>query len=89
MKKYQVNTQVKIINSLMRSLLRFGVGPTHTYLLTVAGRKTGRSYSTPVTVVEDVARRWLVAPYGEVAWVQNARAAGEVVLLAPKRARRS
>ncbi len=80
MKKYYVNMQVKIINSLMRSLLRFGIGPAHTYLLTVAGRKTGKPYSTPVTVVEDAARRWLVAPYGEVGWVRNARAAGEVVL---------
>jgi deazaflavin-dependent oxidoreductase (nitroreductase family) len=80
MKKYQVNTQVKLVNSVMRSLLRFGIGPAHTYLLTVAGRKTGKSYSTPVTVVEDAARRWLVAPYGEVGWVQNARTAGEVIL---------
>jgi hypothetical protein len=30
--------------------------------------------------------RWLVAPYGEVAWVRNARAAGEVEL---SRSRRS
>ena len=80
MKKYQVNMQVKFVNSFMRSLLRMGIGPTHTYLLTVAGRKTGISYSTPVTVVEDGGRRWLVAPYGEVAWVRNARAAGEVLL---------
>jgi hypothetical protein len=32
-----------------------------------------------VTLVED-GERWLVAPYGEVGWVQNARAAGEVTL---------
>ena len=33
-----------------------------------------------MTVVELDGRRWLVAPYGTVAWVLNARAAGEVRL---------
>ncbi len=80
MKKYQVNLQVKIINSLMLSLIRLGFAPKHTYLLTVRGRKSGKTYSTPVTLVEDSGKRWLVAPYGEVGWVRNARAAGEVVL---------
>jgi hypothetical protein len=31
-------------------------------------------------VVEDDGRRWLVAPYGAVSWVHNARAAGRVTL---------
>jgi deazaflavin-dependent oxidoreductase (nitroreductase family) len=48
-------------------------------LLTVRGRKTGRAYSTPVRLIED-GERWLVAPYGDVGWVRNARAAGEVEL---------
>jgi deazaflavin-dependent oxidoreductase (nitroreductase family) len=46
----------------------------------VPGRKTGRSYSTPVSLVIDDGTRWLVAPYGEREWVKNARAAGEVEL---------
>ena len=49
------------------------------------GRTTGRRYSTPVRLVEDTGR-WLVAPYGEVGWVKNARAAGMVTL---SRGRRS
>ena len=49
------------------------------------GRKSGRIYSTPVRLVEN-GERWLVAPYGEVGWVRNARAAGEVTL---RRGRRS
>jgi deazaflavin-dependent oxidoreductase (nitroreductase family) len=62
------------------ALTRRGLGDRHTYVLTVAGRKTGKSHSTPVRLVEIGAGRWLVAPYGEVAWVRNARAAGEVTL---------
>ena len=61
-------------------LLRVGVSPPHTYLLTVRGRKSGHPYSTPVTLVEEGGKRWLVAPYGEVGWVRNARAAKQVTL---------
>lgn len=50
------------------------------HILTVPGRKTGRRHSTPVQLVIDGERRWLVAPYGERDWVKNARAAGEVEL---------
>jgi deazaflavin-dependent oxidoreductase (nitroreductase family) len=46
--------------------------------LTTIGRKTGRPRSTPVTLVEKGDQRWLVAPYGPVSWVLNARAAGKV-----------
>jgi deazaflavin-dependent oxidoreductase (nitroreductase family) len=67
-------------NRAIRGLLRLGLGPAHTYLLTVPGRKTGRLYSTPVTLVEGDGGRWLVAPYGDVGWVRNAREAGEVTL---------
>ncbi len=51
------------------------------YLLTTHGRKTGKLYTTPVALVEQDSARWLVAPYGEVNWVRNARAAGEVTLM--------
>ncbi len=60
-------------------MLRIGVAERHTYLLGVRGRRSGRTYSTPVILVEN-GSRWLVAPYGEVSWVLNARAAGEATL---------
>jgi hypothetical protein len=41
--------------------------------------RSGRTFSTPVILVEN-GERWLVAPYGEVNWVRNARAAGRVTL---------
>jgi deazaflavin-dependent oxidoreductase (nitroreductase family) len=61
-------------------LLRLGSGPDRTYLLTVPGHRSGALRSTPVTLVEEGGRRWLVAPYGEVAWVRNVRAAGKATL---------
>jgi deazaflavin-dependent oxidoreductase (nitroreductase family) len=79
-KTYQVSTTVKFVNRIMRTLVRFGIGPKQTYILTVRGCKSGKLYSTPVSLVEENGNRWLVAPYGEVSWVKNARAAGEVTL---------
>lgn len=78
--EYRLTVWRRVLNLLVRALLRVGLGPQHTYLLTVRGRRSGRLYSTPVTLVEQGDRRWLVAPYGEVSWVRNARAAGQVTL---------
>jgi deazaflavin-dependent oxidoreductase (nitroreductase family) len=61
-------------------MTRLGLGASYRHILTVPGRKTGRLYSTPVDVMEVGGDRWLVAGYGPVNWVRNARAAGEVTL---------
>jgi deazaflavin-dependent oxidoreductase (nitroreductase family) len=63
----------------MSRLVSAGVVPS-SYLLTVRGRKTGQPRTLPVTVAEHDGKRWLVAPYGPVSWVHNARAAGQVTL---------
>jgi deazaflavin-dependent oxidoreductase (nitroreductase family) len=83
---YRLSRWRRLLNALVPTLLRVGLGPRHTYLLTVQGRRSGKRYSTPVTLVEEGRNRWLVAPYGEVSWVRNARAAGQVTL---SRGRRS
>jgi len=64
----------------MTALLRLGVGGKSTYLLTTTGRKTGQKRTTPVILVETEAERWLVSPYGMVAWVYNVRAQPAVTL---------
>ena len=78
--RYQRGLARRAGNGLVRILLRLGMGPRDTYLLTVVGRRSGAPRSTPVTLVEEGARRWLVSPYGEVAWVRNLRAAGKATL---------
>ena len=65
-------------NAFVSVLARLGVGPIH--LLTVRGSKSGRPHTVPVVPVDDDGKRWLVAPYGPVAWVHNARVAGRVSL---------
>jgi deazaflavin-dependent oxidoreductase (nitroreductase family) len=76
---YRLSPFRRLVNRVVAPLTRTPLAPPHTYLLTVPGRRSGRLRSTPVTLIEN-GERWLVAPYGEVEWVKNARAAGEVTL---------
>jgi deazaflavin-dependent oxidoreductase (nitroreductase family) len=75
-------------NKLIGPLARLGLAGRRTHVLTVTGRKSGKRYSTPVQLVLEDGARWLVAPYGERAWVKNARAAGEVELTRARRTTR-
>ena len=63
-------------NAAMKALLQVGLAPPGTFLLVTRGRRSGEPRTTPVTLIGD----HLVAPYGPVAWVHNARAAGSVEL---------
>jgi deazaflavin-dependent oxidoreductase (nitroreductase family) len=83
---YRLTRPRRLLNRFMRALLQIGLAPSGMYLLTTTGRRTGTPHSTPVTLVEHEGGRWLVAPYGAVGWVRNARAAGRVRL---SRGRRS
>lgn len=78
-KSYRLGPARRLVNVLVKGLLRLGIAGGHTYLLSVRGRKSGRTYSTPVILLED-GERWLVGPYGEVSWVRNVRAAGRATL---------
>jgi deazaflavin-dependent oxidoreductase (nitroreductase family) len=77
---YRLTHGRRAVNRVVRTLNAMGIGSDCDCLLTVTGRKSGISRTTPVTLVQEGTCRWIVAPYGEVAWVQNARAAGQVTL---------
>ena len=78
-KRLHANHGQRFANNVVSALTEFGLVP-HTYVMTTRGRRTGKLHRTPVTLVEDHGQRWLVAPYGPVPWVLNARAAGRVTL---------
>ena len=65
-------------NALVALLARLGIGPIQ--LLTTRGRASGRPHTNPVVPVEFGDKTWLVAPYGPVSWVHNARASGTATL---------
>jgi deazaflavin-dependent oxidoreductase (nitroreductase family) len=79
-KTYKTTGAIRFFNGLMKIMIRLGLAPKNMHILTVRGRASGRRYSTPVSLIQEDGQRWLVAPYGEVSWVKNARAAGELTL---------
>jgi deazaflavin-dependent oxidoreductase (nitroreductase family) len=57
----------RIVNRVFGLLVKIGFGLAHNFLLEVQGRKSGRTYSTPVNVLTHKNKRYLVAPR----WVRN------------------
>jgi deazaflavin-dependent oxidoreductase (nitroreductase family) len=75
-KTYMLDGGTKAFNSFLKRLIGVGMPFGNTVILTVPGRKTGEPRSTPITLEVQGTQRYAMAPYGEVAWVQNVRAAG-------------
>lgn len=80
MKPYRASLWRRALNGVVRPLAKAGLTGPRTHLVTVPGRKSGRLWSTPLSIVRDGETRWLVAPYGARNWVRNVRAAGWVEL---------
>ena len=85
---YRKSLWRRALNALVRPLAKAGLTGPRTHLLTVPGRASGKRWSTPVSIVRIGGERWLVAPYGDRNWVQNARAAGWVELRRGRRRER-
>lgn len=75
-----VTLRRRIANWPVKRLLRLGVPIPNTYLMTVIGRKSGERHTIPLTLVEYDGHRHLVGTRGEVNWVKNVRAAGQITL---------
>jgi deazaflavin-dependent oxidoreductase (nitroreductase family) len=89
-KTYRVTFTVRASNWIVERLMRAGVriGPSRFpfVLLTVRGRKSGQSRTTPVVAAEYDGKRYLIGTFGSVNWVRNLRAAGEATLTRGRRA---
>ena len=66
----------RAVHAGARTAITLGLGDRRLHLLSVEGLP----YEVPVTLVAARERRWLVAPFGESAWVRAAREAGRVRL---------
>jgi deazaflavin-dependent oxidoreductase (nitroreductase family) len=79
----QVNNSVRLpgliplFNPIARRLMRLGVPMGPNALLSVRGRKSGQTRTTPVALLQVGGRRWVIGTFGDVNWVRNLRAAGE------------
>lgn len=76
---------VGLFNPIVRRLLKAGplLGPNA--LITIRGRTSGAPRTTPVALIEQDGRRWVVGTFGETNWVRNLRAARAAKLTVGKR----
>jgi deazaflavin-dependent oxidoreductase (nitroreductase family) len=65
---------------IAKSILGAGIPLGPNALITIRGRKSGLPRTTPLAVIKVGGRRWVWAPWGEVQWVRNLRAAGRATL---------
>ena len=68
--------RVTLFTPIARFLLAARVPLGFNGLITIRGRTSGLPRTTPVAIIEASERRWIWAPWGEVHWVRNLRAAG-------------
>ena len=76
---------INLFNAVTKPLLAAGMPMGFNGLLTVAGRTTGIPRTTALAIIEDGDRRWVWAPWGEVHWVRNLRAAGRATITVRRR----
>jgi len=75
-KPYRRKVGMRLLNFVVKPVLRSGVMLGPLVLLTVPGRASGLPRTTPVALGEADGKRWIVANFGDVDWVRNLRAAG-------------
>jgi deazaflavin-dependent oxidoreductase (nitroreductase family) len=71
---------VSLMSPLLQALLRAGLPVGPNALITIRGRKSGEPRTAGVAIIEVAGRRWIWAPWGDVHWVRNLRAAGRATL---------
>lgn len=84
-RRARVPRLVPVFNVVARRLLRVGTPMGPNVLVTIRGRTSGLPRTTPLAIIEHSGGRWIWAPYGEVDWVRNLRAAGEATITSGRR----
>jgi deazaflavin-dependent oxidoreductase (nitroreductase family) len=78
--RLRVLRRLPFFNAITKFLLAAGVPQGFNGRLTIRGRTSGLPRTTPVAIITVSGRRWVWAPWGEVQWVLNLRAAGRVTI---------
>src|SRR3954451_1956115 len=77
--KTKITRWLKPANRVITTLNRRGLVLGTQHILTIPGRKTGKLYSTPVSLLTVDERRY-IGTVGDTEWVKNARVAGSATL---------
>jgi deazaflavin-dependent oxidoreductase (nitroreductase family) len=80
MQRTRLPRRVRFFSPILKFLLAAGIPVGPNRLVTIRGRKSGLPRTTPLAIVEIEGRRWVWAPWGEVQWVRNLRAAGRATI---------
>ena len=76
---------VPFFSSILKLLLVAGMPLGPNGLVTIRGRTSGLPRTTALAIIEVSGRRWVWAPWGEVHWVRNLRAAGRATITVRRR----
>ena len=66
-----------VANPLLELMMKLGMSARGSRILSVRGRRSGKTYTTPVNPLSFEDQRYLVAPRGETGWVKNIRVSRE------------
>lgn len=80
-----VPRRVSLVSPFLKFLLAAGIPLGLNGLITIRGRTSGLPRTTPVAIIAFAGRRWVWAPWGEVHWVRNLRAAGRATITVRRR----
>jgi deazaflavin-dependent oxidoreductase (nitroreductase family) len=72
--------RIRLFSPILKFILGAGIPLGPNRLITIRGRKSGVPRSLGVAVIDVSGRRWVWAPWGEVQWVRNLRAAGRATI---------
>jgi deazaflavin-dependent oxidoreductase (nitroreductase family) len=72
--------QVSLFGPILKFLLARGVPLGFNGLITIRGRTSGMPRTAAVAILPVSGRRYVWAPWGEVHWVRNLRAAGTATI---------
>jgi deazaflavin-dependent oxidoreductase (nitroreductase family) len=82
MQRPRVPRRVRFFGRILKILLVAGIPLGPNRLVTIRGRNSGLPRTTPLAIIAVDGRRWVWAPWGEVQWVRNLRAAGRATIAA-------
>ena len=71
---------VRVFSRILKALIAAGIPLGLNRLVTIRGRKSGQPRTAALAVLQVDGRRWVWAPWGDVQWVQNLRAAGRATI---------
>jgi hypothetical protein len=70
----------RAINRFYGSLTKRGLSMPYSFLLSVPSRRTGKTRSVPVNLLQSNRKLFLVATRGHTQWARNARASRKILL---------